>query len=151
MTYDTSGKLWNKITRANASKVCQNMYVNDSSVGVESDLTNSYAWDTAIVFIQEMGNSNYANATSKTTGNYKILKNTGETGDKVCNIFDMAANLQEWTTEYSDESSPADIYPCIYRGGAYNSNLCTADRDYDSGGSDGNSVKTGSRSILYVK
>ena len=151
MTYDTSGKLWNKITRANASKVCQNMYVNDSSVGVESDLTNSYAWDTAIVFIQEMGNSNYANATSKTTGNYKILKNTGETGDKVCNIFDMAANLQEWTTEYSDESSPADIYPCIYRGGAYNSNLCTADRDYDSGGSDGNSVKTGFRSILYVK
>ena len=77
------------------------MYANDSSVGVESDLTNSYAWDTAIVFIQEMKNSNYAN---KTGGN-GTLKNTGETGDKICNIFDMAANLLEWTTEYSTNTN----------------------------------------------
>ncbi len=39
------------------------MYKKDSSVGVESDLVNSYAWDTAIVYIQAMGNGNenYAN------------------------------------------------------------------------------------------
>ena len=104
MTYDTPGKLWKFITQINASKVSQNMYANDSSVGVESDLTNSYAWDTAIVFIQEMKNCNYANANCDTTGN-DILKNTGKTGDKVCNIFDMAANLLEWTTEYSTNTN----------------------------------------------
>ena len=54
MTYDTPGQLWNFITQLNASKVSQNMYANDNSVGVESDLINSYAWDTAIVFIQSM-------------------------------------------------------------------------------------------------
>ena len=46
-------------------------------------------------------NSNYAN---KTGGN-GTLKNTGETGDKICNIFDMAANLLEWTTEYSTNTN----------------------------------------------
>ncbi|MFQ8987167.1 MAG: hypothetical protein ACLR6T_00475 [Intestinibacter sp.] len=30
-----------------------NMYANDNSVGVESDLINSYAWDTAIVLYKK--------------------------------------------------------------------------------------------------
>ena len=150
MTYDTPGKLWNFITQINASKVSQNMYANDSSVGVESDLTNSYAWDTAIVFIQEMGNSNYANATSKTTGNYKILKNTGETGDKVCNIFDMAANIIEWTTEYSTNTNSSRAYPCIVRGGGYDYNiLYTANRNYDDAIDNGSII--GFRVSLYIK
>ena len=51
MTYDTPGKLWNYITQLNASKVSQNMNAGDSSVGVESDLVNCYAWDIASVFI----------------------------------------------------------------------------------------------------
>ncbi len=56
------GTLWNFITQPQAALVSQNMYKNDSYV--ESDLINSYAWDTAIVYIQAMGgNSNYANQT----------------------------------------------------------------------------------------
>ena len=122
----TQGMLWNCVTQLDASKISQNMYqAEDTTVGVESDLINSYAWDTAIVFIQSMNeaNSNYAN---KTDGN-GTLKNTGETGDEVCNILDMAANVGEWTTEYSTDTSSSSAGPCTYRGGnSYISYYCTA-------------------------
>ena len=105
----TSGTLWNYITQLDASKVAINTYAGSSSV--KSDLINSYAWDTAIVYIQEAGNSNYANQTSKNTS----LANTGENDDEVCKINDMASNIYEWTTEYSS----FDAAPCIRRGGFY--------------------------------
>ena len=149
MTYDTPGQLWNFITQLNASKVSQNMYANDSSVGVESDLINSYAWDTAIVFIQSMQaeNSNYAN---KKDGN-GTLKNTGETGDEVCNIFDMAANLRECTTEYSTCIMARLPWPCSSRGGYYHSSSTnfTASRIYDTAVEDYADI--GFRVTLYIK
>ncbi len=149
MTYDTPGKLWNFITQINASVVSQNMYANDNSVGVESDLTNSYAWDTAIVFIQEMKNSNYANANSDTIGNY-TLKNTGKTGDKVCNIFDMAANVTEWTTEYSTYTNSDASNPCTFRGSAYSmTDGYTSIRDSSDVTTSHEGV--GFRVVLYIK
>ena len=58
MSYN-SGTLWNYVTQLDASKISQNMYqAEDITVGVESDLVNSYAWDTAIVFIQSMNSAN---------------------------------------------------------------------------------------------
>ena len=44
MNYNNSGTLWNFITQPQAALVSQNMYKNDRYV--ESDLINSYAWDT---------------------------------------------------------------------------------------------------------
>ena len=146
------GMLWNWVTQLEASKICQNMYPSeDTTVGVESDLTNSYAWDTAIVFIQSMNtaNSNYANANRDTTGNSSLM-NTGETGDEVCNIFDMAANLSEWTTEYSTGTTSSNASPCTNRGGTYvNSNLYTVLRYYNYAIGIGYDV--GFRVTLYVK
>ena len=84
------GMLWNYINQGDAAKVCRNMYTEDK-YGVISDLVNSYMWDTAVVYIQKMGNTNYANANTDTTGN-TMLKNTGATGDEKCHIFDMAGN-----------------------------------------------------------
>ena len=142
----TQGMLWNYVTELDTSKICQNMYANDNTVGVESDLTNSYAWDTAIVFIQEMENNNYANKTDKNG----TLRNTGSTGDEGCNIFDMAANVLEWTTEYSTSVSGTQASPCIYRGGACNTgNYFTASRT-DDDATDSYS-DAGFRVILYVK
>ncbi len=111
MSYNI-GTLWNYINQVNASKVSINTYANSTSV--ISDLLNSYAWDTAIVYVQEAGNINYANAGSKSSN----LLNTGTVGDEVCKINDMASNLAEWTTEYSSYiHSNASVSPCIARGG----------------------------------
>ena len=147
----TQGMLWNCVTQLDASKVSQNMYANDSSVGVESDLINSYAWDTAIVFIKSMNeaNSNYANANCDTTGNSSLM-NTGETGDKVCNIYDMAANVSEWTTEYCTDTVISNALPCGNRGGnCYYSSNYTAYRNRGSAADSYNEI--GFRVSLYVK
>jgi uncharacterized protein YjdB len=105
--------VWNYITQPNTAIASRNMYNNSY---VDSDLVNSYMWDTAIVFIQNYsGNSNYANKKSVNSS----LANTGKAGDKVCNIHDMASNVYEWTTEHYTDSDT----PCTIRGGRYDSSL----------------------------
>ena len=52
-----SGKgVWNWVTQYEASELSRDMYGSEAKV--TSDLINSYAWDTAIVFIQECGTEN---------------------------------------------------------------------------------------------
>ncbi len=122
MSYNP-GTLWNYITQLDASKVAINTYAGSSSV--KSDLINSYAWDTAIVYIQEATGLNYADQTSKNTS----LADTGTNNDEVCKINDMASNLWEWTTEYSSDAISFADNPCTSRGGIYgNSYPCTAYR-----------------------
>ena len=143
------GRLWNWVTQIEASKISKNMYKNNNSVGVESDLVNSYAWDTAIIFIQEMGNTNYANEDRDETGNSSLM-NTGTTGDKVCNIFDMAANLVEWTTEYSTYIFNNTLYNCTHRGGVYTASVhSTAGRSWDHVLNANQEI--GFRVLLYIK
>ena len=124
---------YNYINQSDASKLCQEMY---SSSNFESDLINSYAWDTAIVFIQEFsGDTNYSQQRGRNTA--RAVQKCGESildynldegdeaQDKRCNIFDMAGNTREWSTEtYS-----FTITPCVYRGGHYGStNYYTSSR-----------------------
>ena len=146
MSYNPS-TLWNFITQPAASKVAINTYEDSNSV--KSDLMNSYAWDTAIVYIQEAGNANYANETRKHTS----LSNTGNLAegvkDEVCKINDMASNVAEWTTEHSSNTNGSIAYPCVGRGGGYyGSNSYTADRI--GGNADYSSVNVGFRLLLYV-
>ena len=142
MSY-TQGRLWNYITQLDASKVAINTYAGSSSV--KSDLINSYAWDTAIVYIQEAGNSNYANQKSKNTS----LANTGKNSDEVCKINDMASNVREWTTEYSSHTFSGTANPCARRGGDYLSSVIyTAYRDGYDAASSSNSI--GFRLSLYL-
>ena len=108
------------VNQIDASNLCQNMY---KSSKFESDLINSYAWDTAIVFIQEFsGDTNYSmqygENTTKTvqkcgTSVLSIISNEDKVQDERCNIYDMAGNTFEWTTETDYVSG----YPCTYRGG----------------------------------
>ena len=149
-TFSTSivGSLWNNVTQIEAAKISRNMYNNDSNVRVESDLVNSYAWDTAIVFIQAMGNGNenYANKKSVNSSG----ANTGTTGDEVCNIHDMSSNCREWSTEYFADTSSSRAYPCVRRGGDYYySNYYTAYRDSISA-TNKDSINS-FRLTLYVK
>ena len=137
-----SGRLWNYITQLDASKVAINTYAGSS---VKSDLINSYAWDTAIVYIQEAGNTNYANQTSKNSS----LADTGKNLDEVCKINDMASNVIEWTTEYTSSTISGIAYPCTLRGGYYSySSYYTAFRgSYDATKSD---YTVGFRLSLYL-
>ena len=110
----------------------------------ESDLVNSYAWDTAIVFIEKYseGNSNYAN--KKWTEFSSSDVNTGGMGDVVCNIHDMAVSRTEWTTEHSTNTNTS----CVIRGGYNAGNHYTAIRDnYGVTSSD---PQRSFRSLLYL-
>ena len=116
-----SAAVWNNITQPEAAIKAREMY---ASTSFESDLINSYAWDTAIVFIQTYsGDSDYSQEEGSTFSS--SLVNTGTNGDKRCNIYDMASNTAEWTTETYTSSGG----PCTIRGGYYfNSNNYTAYR-----------------------
>ena len=77
------------ITQPNAAKVARAMYGDTTDYA--SDLVNSYAWDTAIIFIQtystETDASSYASKNKSTS-----FANTGKNNDKYCNIWDMSGN-----------------------------------------------------------
>ena len=144
------------ITQPNAAKAAREMYgeiKENNKLVYASDLVNSYAWDTAIVFIQTYsGKTDYASHNeSKTT---KAFTATGKNNDKYCNIWDMSGNAYEWTTEYSTRSSGSYFYPCVIRGGCYGSVSGIAG-DYTSNRfrnetTDHNSLR-GLRPLLYVK
>ena len=118
--------LWNNISQVQASKISINTYKNNSK-GIKSDLMNSYAWDTAIVYIQEAGHTNYSNKIGENVDD--TIANTGTGQDEVCKINDLASNISEWTTEYSREMAGSVSQTCVYRGGNYEDNMCTASRD----------------------
>ena len=94
ITEKVTDHIYNYVTQVQSAQLSQHMY-NTSKF--TSDLINSYAWDTAIIFIQKCTNqTNYANQTSL---NDSFLA-TGTSIDKQCNIFDMASNVAEFPTEY---------------------------------------------------
>ena len=138
--------VYNYVTQLQAAKLSQNMYNSDKFT---SDLMNSYAWDTATVFIQNCGtNAKYSRQNSLNTSLLQTGTNSLTDTSKIdvqCNIYDMASNIVEWTTETSSNSS----LPCVNRGGSYHS------RDnYTSlrGGVNisGNNFVIGFRPLLYV-
>ena len=108
---------YNCITQNNSAALISKLYSNQSK-NYESDLVNSYAWDTAIVFIQEFSeNSDYSKHNCLQTTLSKTGQATdGSNQDIRCNIYDMAGNVYEWTTETSSKTSE----PCNFRGGSYN-------------------------------
>ena len=139
--------VYNYVTQLQAAQLSQNMYNSDK---LTSDLINSYAWDTATVFIQNCGtNSKYSIQNSLNTSLLQTGTNSLSDTSKIdvqCNIYDMASNTIEWTTETSNISNG----PCVVRGGNYGYSS-----DYTSIRSNGISTsysdfRMGFRPILYV-
>ena len=144
--------VYNYTTQLQAAELSRGMY---SDSNFKSDLINSYAWDTAIVFLQKFDNrankaslkpysqQNSLNDSLESKGTNNLSDVSKQ--DVICNVWDMASNCYEWTTETSSNSSG----PCTYRGGLYiGSYDCTSFRcDYlTSDGSDYVSF----RSLLYM-
>ena len=126
ITEKGTDQVYNFVTQLQAGQLAQNMY---NSSKFTSDLMNSYAWDTATLFLQTCGEEKYSRKTS--VNNSLASKGTNSsdytgTRDTVCNVYDMASNVYEWTTETSSSSNS----PCVRRGGNYHdSNFYTSFRD----------------------
>ena len=148
--------LLTKITQPNAAKAAREMYgevkENDELI-YASDLVNSYAWDTAIIFIQtystETDASSYASKNKSAS-----FANTGINNDKYCNIWDMSGNAWEWTTEYSTGSMSTGSGACVYRGGYYNTGYgkpLSSTSTRDAANPTIRDKNIGLRPLLYVK
>ena len=139
-----------------AKKIITNSEVN-------SYLCSSYAWDTAVNFIQNNSTAkNYATSIEGFNGNWNpqavkdpsgnVIKpagtsqqlNTGLT-TQFCNIFDMGGNEAEFTTELN----PGTSETVVLRGGYYYSRRPAG---YRWDGYSGNAViDLGFRATLFLK
>lgn len=139
-----------------AKKIITNSEVN-------SYLCSSYAWDTAVNFIQNNSTAkNYATSIEGFNGNWNpqevkdpsgnVIKpagtsqqlNTGLT-TQFCNIFDMGGNEAEFTTELN----PGTSETVVLRGGDY-SNYGPAGYRWGNG-SGGADIDGGFRATLFLK
>lgn len=128
-----------------------------------SYLCSSYAWDTAVNFIQNNSTAkNYATSIEGFNGNWNpqavkdpsgnVIKpagtsqqlNTGLT-TQFCNIFDMGGNEAEFTTELN----PGTSETVVVRGGIYNVSSPAGLR-WDSGSGSAN-ITYGLRATLFLK
>ena len=128
-----------------------------------SYLCSSYAWDTAVNFIQNNSTAkNYATSIEGFNGNWNpqavkdpsgnVIKpagtsqqlNTGLT-TQFCNIFDMGGNEAEFTTELN----PGTSETVVLRGGDYNFDGPAGYR-WDNG-SGGAYIDNGFRATLFLK
>ena len=141
-----------------AKKIITNSEVN-------SYLCSSYAWDTAVNFIQNNSTAkNYATSIEGFNGNWNpqavkdpsgnVIKpagtsqqlNTGLT-TQFCNIFDMGGNEAEFTTELN----PGTSETVVLRGGNYNYFIILpADNRWDAG-SGYAYISYGFRATLFLK
>ena len=139
-----------------AKKIITNSEVN-------SYLCSSYAWDTAVNFIQNNSTAkNYATSIEGFNGNWNpqavkdpsgnVIKpagtsqqlNTGLT-TQFCNIFDMGGNEAEFTTELN----PGTSETVVLRGGDYYYGSPAGNRwDICSGGA---GIAYGFRATLFLK
>ena len=124
---------YNYIKYTDAKSLAEGFSRTQGYTSVKSKLVSSYAWDTAIAFLQKT-NSDYGSSSEE--GNYRnseaftykdikgasktkangtaTLIPTGQT-TAVNNIFDMGGNVWEWTTEASSYTGN----PYTFRGGIY--------------------------------
>ena len=144
--------VYNYTTQLQAAELSRGMY---SDSNFESDLMNSYAWDTAVYFLQKFDNrANKASLkpySQQTSLNDSLASqgtnnlSEGSKQDVICNVYDMASNCWEWTTETYSGS----YRPCTYRGGFYgSSSYYTSCRDGSNTSNSYDSVSF--RSLLYM-
>lgn len=122
---------YNYVTKTQAQRLAEGVKT-ERGYKVTTKLCSSYAWDTAIAFIQKT-NSDYGDSSEEgnflnTTFDYTDITGVPATKNKliaklvptgqttpVCNIYDMGGNTFEWTTE----SYGVITAPYTTRGGSF--------------------------------
>lgn len=150
-----------RITWSTAYGLAKQIITNSEAT---SYLCSSYAWDTAVNFIQNNSTAkNYATSIEGFNGNWNpqavkdpsgnVIKpagtsqqlNTGLT-TQFCNIFDMGGNEAEFTTELN----PGTSETVVLRGGGYNYGNRPAGYRWD-GDSGFAYIAYGFRATLFLK
>ena len=102
-----NGKLWNNISQTDALSNAKNMYTSSEFT---SSLLTGAAWDRTLGWLYETGavswqeilidSSSWGNYSDDSFSNTTSLINTGSMPKtEKNNIYDLAGNLWEWTTE----------------------------------------------------
>ena len=152
LTIKPSDYVYRYVKQPQAANLSRNMYADN--INFTSDLTNSYAWDTAIVFLQECddregeNNKIYSLQNSLNTGSVAD-KGTNETDmkDLICNIYDMASNCFEWSTETYKYNNT----DWVNRGGYYHTNYHAASRNHYLDNESASYIDASFRVLLYIK
>jgi len=142
--------IWTNIDYTNSKASAESMINNEY---VQTGLLTGTAWDTVCHWIRsddELKDSrtygNYNNSLAPANENSGTKRTAGFNENwKVKNIYDLAGNVWEWTSE-------AYSYISISRGGSYGDDGSVnpvSYRDYSSGS--GANVLTGFRLRLYIK
>ena len=154
------------VTRTQAKELAEGFGTKQNYKNVKTKLASSYAWDTAIAFIQktvsDYGNSSPQGNYIDTTFTYTDIKGTDQIKEKdetgqgtliptgqttaVNNIYDMGGNVWEWTTEPFSNTS----YPCTRRGGDCSRYSAFNPAGYRHAYSDLASDDIGFRSTLFL-
>ena len=155
---------YNLISVPNAKNLAENMDTVQGYKNAITKLVSSYAWDTALNFIQ-IKNNDYA--TNSEEGNYidikfnyidingnNLTKNqdsfdiipTGQT-TPVSNIYDMGGNLYEFTSENNSSSSG----PYVNRGGVCHTKSNAYPAGFRNASSGGAISNDGFRVTLFLQ
>ena len=111
--------IYNYVNQLQAASLSQKMY---DDINFTSDLMNSYAWDTTTVFLQNCDNRidktiPYSKQISLNIGSIAPEgTNNLDMEDVICNVFDIASNCREYTTE----TNILETNICVLRGGSFN-------------------------------
>ena len=148
--------VWNNISQSDAEKISKLMLA--SSTEVKSDLISGECWDTTLQWIKNTNDSTY-DENSQGKGNYDEDANTNNWKGKITttgslrayeknNIYDMAGNALEWTTEYGTFNGTNYF---VSRGGFYKQKqeeIFSASRRLNGTGN-GSNYDQGFRVVLY--
>lgn len=101
--------VWNYITRDKAKKIADNFVDNYT---VKSSLITSFCWDVTVKWIDNtipgfaLNSEKFGNYDGIEDKNTYITRKTGESENyRIKNIYDIAGNVSEYTTEISKDTS----------------------------------------------
>ena len=112
------------LTRDEALAEANSFYRSSNAT---STLASSYAWDMTVRFAYG-DNTSEPSAPSEQSASAESAETstavskparTGESGDLAKNIYDLAGNVSEWTTEYSSNAYYEYHDDCVFRGSSF--------------------------------